>query len=102
MRSLNISKKSIFIWFGCISSVLLAGSNWNNAGNAGVSYLNSNNTVTNANPNIGAQLELKTALSSPEQQPDPNQFIEPVKQKAILPGVSVLLGTLSRTGRAES
>ncbi|HWQ62915.1 MAG TPA: hypothetical protein VN429_00765 [Methanospirillum sp.] len=102
MRSLNNFSRIILVWFGCISSVLLAGSNWNNAGYAEVGYLNSNNTVSYANPNISTQLELKTVLSSPEQQSDLNQIDYLVKQKANLPGVSVLLGTLSRMGRAES
>jgi hypothetical protein len=88
------------IWFGC-ARCLIAGSNWNNAGNAGPSYLNSNNTVSYSDSNIGTHLELKTVLSGPEQQPDPNQ-INLVKQKANLPGVLVLFGTPSRTGRAES
>lgn len=38
---------------------LLAGGNWNNGVNAGVSYRNSNNDATNANRNIGTQLELR-------------------------------------------
>ncbi len=89
------------MWFGC-GRCLLAGSNWNNAGNAGPRYLNANNTVSNVNSNIGTHVELKSTLSSPEQQPDLNQITHLVKQKAILPGVSVLLGTLSWAGRAES
>ncbi len=88
-------------WFGCIGC-LLAGSNWNNGSYAGPSYLNSNNTVSYSDTNIGTHLELKTVLSGPEQQPDLNQIRYLVKQKANLPGVSVLFGTLSRKGRAES
>ena len=47
--------------------VLLAGSNWNNARIAGLGYLNSNNTASKSNRNIGTRLELKVILGSPEQ-----------------------------------
>jgi hypothetical protein len=36
--------------------VLIAGSNANNAGNAGVFYLNANNSLGNRNQNISARL----------------------------------------------
>jgi len=38
---------------------MLASGNWNNASNAGLSYLNSNNVASNSNRNIGARLELR-------------------------------------------
>jgi hypothetical protein len=41
--------------------VLLSGGNWNNARNAGVGYLNSNNDDSNSNRNYGARLELRHA-----------------------------------------
>ena len=44
-------------------AILLAGGNWNNTVNAGVSYRNSNNVATNANRNIGTQLELRTGAA---------------------------------------
>ena len=50
--------------------VLLAGGNWNNGTNAGVSYRNSNNVATNTNRNISTHLELRS-LSSPEQRFNP-------------------------------
>ena len=84
--------------FGCIR-FLLAGGNWNNAGKAGVGYLNANNTASNVNSNIGTQLELRT--SSPEQHPDLNRS-HPVKHIAYHPEVLVLLGRFFRNGRAES
>jgi len=37
----------------------LASGNWNNGSNAGLSYLNSNNVVSNSNRNIGCRLELR-------------------------------------------
>jgi len=43
--------------------ILLAGGNWNNGTNAGVSYRNSNNVATNSNRNIGTQLELRTGAA---------------------------------------
>lgn len=49
---------------------LLFSSNWDNAGKAGVAYLNSNNVTSNVNSSLGSHLELMaTALSciSPEQ-----------------------------------
>jgi hypothetical protein len=39
---------------------LLAGSSWNNARIAGLGYLNSNNTASKSNRNIGTHLELMT------------------------------------------
>ena len=56
--------------FKCIRC-LLAGGNWNNAGKAGVGYLNANNTASNVNSNIGTRLELRK--SDPEQHLNQNQ-----------------------------
>ena len=83
--------------FGCIR-FLLAGGNWNNAGKAGVGYLNAYNTASNVNSNIGTHLELRK--SDPEQHPDLNQS-NLVKHIANHPEVLVLLGRLFRNGRAE-
>lgn len=80
--------------FGCIRR-LLAGGNWNNAGKAGVGYLNANNTASNVNSNIGTHLELMT--SSPEHHPNPNQGYL-VKHITNHPEVLVLLGRLFRNG----
>lgn len=65
--------KSLINRLNC-KGCLLAGGNWNNAGNAGPSYLNSNNTLSNVNANIGTHLELKIAMSSPEHQFNQNQI----------------------------
>lgn len=46
----------------CVA-ILLAGGNWNNTVNAGVSYRNSNNVAANTNRNIGTQLELRTGAA---------------------------------------
>lgn len=46
----------------CVA-LLLASSNWNNTLNAGVGQRNSNNVATNANRNIGTQLELRTGAA---------------------------------------
>lgn len=40
-------------------------SNANNSTNAGLAYVNSNNTVSNANTNNGSQLKKTTVLVSP-------------------------------------
>ena len=57
---------------GLLSVLLLAGGNWNNGRNAGPSYRNANNTVSNVNSNNGTHLELRYRLSGPEQRTDPN------------------------------
>lgn len=57
---------------GVFSGVLLAGSNWNNALNAGPSYRNANNSPTNSNRNNGTHLELRYHLGSLEQRTDRN------------------------------
>ncbi len=49
---------------------LLAGGNWNNGQNAGPSYRNANNDVTNSNRNNGTHLELRYRLGSPDQRTD--------------------------------
>lgn len=53
--------------------VLLSGGNWNNARNAGIGYLNSNNTASNSNRNNGTRIELKVrplaALNSSLPEP---------------------------------
>jgi hypothetical protein len=87
--------------FGC-SGCLLAGSNWNNASGAGPSYLNSNNTVSIINSNISTQLELISAMSGLEHQPDPNQSYTLVKQNENQSVVLVPTGTFYSFGRAES
>ena len=51
-------------------ALLIAGSNWNNGANAGVSNRNSNNVASNTNRNIGTHVELRS-LSSPEQRFNP-------------------------------
>jgi len=84
--------------FKCIRC-LLAGGNWNNAGKAGVGYLNANNTAaSNVNPNIGARLELRK--SDPEHHLNQNQS-NLVKHIPNHPKVLVHPGTLFRNGRAE-
>ena len=99
MHSLNYRWEYYKFWLGC-AGVLLASGNWNNGTKAGVSYRNANNRPTNVNAKIGRHVELKTRLSGPEQQPNPNQS-DLVKYKAYLPGVLVPLERFSRTGRAE-
>jgi hypothetical protein len=47
---------------------LLAGGNWNNSTNTGVSYRNTNNTVSNSNRNISTHVELRYRPSGPEQR----------------------------------
>lgn len=83
--------------FKCIRC-LLAGGNWNNAGKAGVGYLNANNTASNVNSNISTRLELRK--SDPEHHLNQNQR-NLVKHTTNHPEVLVLLGTLFRNGRAE-
>lgn len=41
-----------------MKKVLKAGSNWNNTDQVGVFYLNSNNTSSNTNTNIGSHLKM--------------------------------------------
>ena len=55
---------------GLLSVLLLAGGNWNNGRNAGPSYRNANNTVSNSNRNNGTHVELRFRLSGPEQRTD--------------------------------
>lgn len=57
---------------GRLPGLLLAGSNWNNARNAGPGYRNANNTVSNSNRNIGTHVELRYPLGGPEQRTGPN------------------------------
>ena len=84
-------------WFWCIR-FLLSGGNWNNAGKAGVGYLNANNTASNVNSNIGTHLELRK--SDPEQHHNLNQR-DLVKQRSNRPEVLVLLGRFFRNGRVD-
>lgn len=42
----------------------IAGGNWNNGANAGVFYLNLNNTRTNSNSNIGFRSALPSLVRS--------------------------------------
>lgn len=83
--------------FKCIRC-LLAGGNWNNAGKAGVGYLNANNTAPNVNPTIGTRLELRK--SDPEHHLNQNQS-NLVKHRTNHPEVLVLLGRFFRNGGAE-
>jgi len=99
MHSRNYISSLNTLWLGC-AGVLLAGGNWNNAANAGISYQNSNNRSANVNNANGRHVELKTLLRSPEQQPIQNQ-IRLVKHKADHPGVLVHNGRFSRNGRAD-
>lgn len=55
---------------------LLAGGNWNNGLNAGPSYRNTNNSVTNSNRNIGTHVELRSFLGGPEQRTDQSLIFE--------------------------
>ena len=55
--------------------ILLAGSNWNNGTNTGVSNRNANNVATNTNRNIGSHLELRTTIS-PEQRFNPYRKVK--------------------------
>lgn len=64
---------------GVFSGVLLAGSNWNNALNAGPSYRNANNTPSNSNRNISTHLELRYLLGGLEQRANPNPANRRVK-----------------------
>ena len=51
---------------GSSRSLLIVGDNWNNGANAGVSYLNANNSVSNSNSNIGSRLNnVSTSYSAP-------------------------------------
>jgi len=88
---------TIIRWFKCIRC-LLAGGNWNNAGKAGVGYLNANNTASNVNSNIGTRLELRK--SDPEHHLNQNQS-NLVKHIPNHPEVLVLLGKFFWNGRAE-
>lgn len=83
--------------FKCIRC-LLAGGNWNNAGKAGVGYLNANNTASNVNSNISTRLELRK--SDPEHHLNQNQS-NLVKHIPNHPAGLVHLGTFCRNGRAE-
>lgn len=72
---------------------MLFGSNWNNSLNAGVSYMNSNNSATNSNRNNGTHLEhmVATMYSTITRATRPNT------QRR---NCSVLVGNI-RTFRAE-
>lgn len=48
---------------GRCSSVLYVGGNWSNGANAGLSYWNSNNDLSNSNTNIGSRLAYQPSLS---------------------------------------
>jgi len=43
--------------------VLNCGGNWNNAGKAGLWYLNGNNDASNSNSNIGARLSFLSLVN---------------------------------------
>jgi hypothetical protein len=67
---------------------MLLGSNWNNRSNAGVSYRNSNNTVSNNNRNIGTQLELRE-IAIFEQHHEQICIADKHTTKG-LPGISII------------
>lgn len=72
---------------------MLFGSNWNNGLNAGVSYLNSNNSATNSSQNYGTHLEHMNAI----MYSTVSRAIKPNTQRR---NCSVLVGYL-RKFRAE-
>lgn len=63
----------------------ICGGNWNNTGNAGVFYVNLNNTRSNSNSNIGFRSALPS-MSEPGRLRTSRQY-EGIKESASAPDV---------------
>lgn len=67
MPSVSLSERGgwITIEARSLCRSLYVGGNWNNGTNAGVSYVNANNDLSNSNNNIGSRLNFKTITVIP-------------------------------------